>query len=253
MGNEGEERALRPAEALQETLNYRFRDLSLLQTALTNPSYRSTHPEIPAEQNNQRLEFLGDAVLGLLSAEQLYHRHQSDDEGSLTRLRSHLVSGQALASLARRIDLGAYLLLGKGEALRDGREHDKYLRDGLEALFGAIWVDGGWPAVSAVYAHLRIGEDPVAVGDLLREENPKGAVQIIVQRHGWPDSPRYELVSSEGPAHAPEFVVRVSVSIGLSAEGRGRNKHMAEVEAARRLLPLLPKDDEPEKERGQSC
>ncbi len=240
-------------ETLERLLGYRFNDQSLLRTALINPSYRSTHPEISATQDNQRLEFLGDAVLGLLSAEQLYSRYQGDREGSLSQLRSHLVSGRALAQLARRIGLGPYLLLGKGETLRAGREHDKYLTDAVEAIFGAIWIDGGWPAVSSVYAFLKIGQESVSLETLVQEENPKGALQMFVQKRGLLEAPTYALVSSEGPEHAPEFTVCVMIANGMSAEGRGRSKHAAEVDAARQLLRILMKSDEEETGKDQPC
>lgn len=225
--------------SLEEAIGYTFRDKALLRIAMTNPSYRASHPELASEQDNQRLEFLGDAVFGLLTAEQLYCKYAEKKEGVLTQLRSHLASGAALAKLAKRISLGQYLILDKGEEVRGGREKDKYLTDAMEATFGAIWRDGGWDAVKRVYDHLRVGLEGEKVFQTLCEENPKGLLQQLAQRNHWTDSPQYVLVSQHGPSHAPSYTVRVEVSTGDSATATAQSKHAAESAAAMELLKKL--------------
>jgi ribonuclease-3 len=221
---------------LEQTLGYAFQDRGLLETALTAPSYRSEHP-VEALGDNQRLEFLGDAVFGLLSAQHLFHRHTEDDEGGLTVRRSRLASGRALAVLARRIGLGRHLRLGKGDAASGGRDKDRALADAMEAVFGAAWCDGGLGAVQAIYDALMNDDadeslDPWA-------ENPKGRLQELAQRNAWPDSPAYELTGSSGPDHAPEYRVAARVQGGYEAQGTGRTKRAAEVAAAAALLRRL--------------
>lgn len=223
---------------LEKKLGYVFHDRSLLRVALTNPSYRASHPEVPSENDNQRLEFLGDAVFGLLSAEQLYYQYEEAKEGMLSRLRSHLASGIALASLARKIDLGPWLKMGKGEELRGGHDKDKYLTDTMEAIFGAAWCDGGLDAVRKIYKTLDVGIEQ-APTKALSHDNPKGQLQTLAQRNKWPNSPRYILVSQTGPCHALHFVVRAEVSTGQSAEGTGSSKRLAEADAAANLLKIL--------------
>ena len=225
-----------PLRALEATLGYAFKERRLLVTALTNPSYRADHPaEKP--QDNQRLEFLGDAVFGLLSAQEVFERYTDEDEGGLTVRRSHVASGRALAELARRIGLGGYLLLGKGNEAIGGRDQDKSLTDAMEAVFGAVWCDGGLPAAQTVYANLMGNESPKQLD--VWADNPKGRLQELAQRHAWPDSPAYELVSTVGPCHAPQYTVKARVDGGYEAEGVGKTKRAAEVNAAKALLRLI--------------
>jgi ribonuclease-3 len=225
--------------SLEQAIGYTFKDKALLRIAMTNPSYRASHPELASEEDNQRLEFLGDAVFGLLAAEQLYCKYKEEKEGVLTQLRSHLVSGAALARLAKSIHLGQYLILDKGEEARGGREKDKYLTDALEATFGAVWQDGGWDAARRVYDHLQVGPEGEKVFQSLCEENPKGQLQQLAQRNRWTDSPQYVLVSQQGPSHAPTYTVRVEVATGDSATATAQNKHAAESAAAMELLRKL--------------
>lgn len=224
-----------PLRALEKTLGYAFKKRELLETALTNPSYRADHAT-EGIKDNQRLEFLGDAVFGLLTAQQVFERYADEDEGGLTVRRSHLASGRALAELARRIGLGQYQRLGKGEAAV-GRDKDKSLTDAMEAVFGAAWCDGGIKAVKAIYAKL-MGDDAEAPLDVWAE-NPKGRLQELAQRNAWPDSPTYELMDVTGPNHAPDYTVKAKVHGGHEAAGTGRTKRAAEVAAAQALLRHL--------------
>jgi ribonuclease-3 len=225
-----------PLGRLERTLGYVFSDRRLLETAVTAPSYRSEHPA-EATGDNQRLEFLGDAVFGLLSAQHVFRRYADDDEGGLTVRRSRLANGRALARLARQTGLGGCLRLGRGDEAEGGRDKDRSLTDALEAVFGAAWCDGGLAAAQAVYDTLMDGQsdeplDPWA-------ENPKGRLQEVAQRHAWPGSPAYELTGASGPDHAPEYTVTARVHGGYEAQGTGKTKRAAEVAAAAALLRLL--------------
>jgi ribonuclease-3 len=228
-----------PLRALEVTLGYAFKKRALLETALTNPSYRADHAGEKV-MDNQRLEFLGDAVFGLLTAQQVFERYEDEDEGGLTVRRSHLASGRALAELARRIGLGQYLRLGKGEAA-NGRDKDKSLTDAMEAVFGAAWCDGGYKAVKVIFAKLMSdgSEAPLDVW----ADNPKGRLQELAQRSAWPDSPSYELVEVSGPDHEPVYTVKAKVHGGHEALGSGRTKRAAEVAAAQALLHVLGEVD----------
>ena len=223
--------------ALEATLGYAFKDRALLERALTAPSFRATQ----GAWDNQRLEFLGDAVLGLLAAEYLFNTHQDVGEGVLTIKRSNLTSGTALARLARRIGLGAYLRIGLSDKMTGGVNKDRLLAEALEAVFGALWCEGGIPVARPVFeALLRLEEDVPEAG--LQDNNPKGHLQEIAQRCTWAELPAYELVSASGPDHAPVYVVRVRVEGAREATGEGTTKRAAMVNAARRMLEVLKAD-----------
>lgn len=224
-----------PLGAVEESIGYVFKDRTLLATALTAPSYRADHASAKV-RDNQRLEFLGDAVFGLLSAQQVFERYAEEDEGGLTIRRSRLASGKSLAALARGIGLGAHLRIGKGAEAAGARDKDRSLADAIEAVFGAVWCDGGIEAAQAVYRRLMRHEGaPLDVW----AENPKGALQELAQRHAWPDSPAYEQVAATGPQHAPVYTVKVRVAGGHEALGTGLTKRAAEAAAARELLSIL--------------
>lgn len=224
---------LRPLETL---IGHTFADRRLLETALTSPSFRAV-PGNEAVEDNQRLEFLGDAVFGLLSAEHLFTRYPGEDEGSMTVRRSRMASGKALAVMARRIGLGSYLRMRKQDEAQGGRDNDRFLAEAMEALFGAVWRDGGLAAAQGFFERLAefVPQEPLDPWS----GNPKGSLQELAQRHAWPDSPSYTLVGSHGPDHAPEYTVRASVHGGHSAEGTGKTKREAETAAASALLRLL--------------
>jgi len=226
-----------PLSSLEEKIGYTFQKKELLERALTAPSYRATHGLAPHE-DNQRLEFLGDAVLGLLAAEYAYQRFDHQAEGYLTIQRSHLASGRALAATARQIGLGHYLRIGLSDETTGGIEKERLLADGLEALLGAAWLDGGMPAVTTIFQRIlqqKVEESPANHW----ENNPKGHLQAVCQYQAWPDSPTYELIESSGPAHDPIYSVRVRVAGGHEATGTGRSKRAAEADAAAHLLAIL--------------
>lgn len=221
-----------PLTALEEALDYAFADPALLEAALTHASFRFEHAEVGVDY--QRLEFLGDAVLNLLTAEHVFHQHAADDEGLLTVLRSQATSGRALAKLARGLDLGAYLRLGRGEQLAGGRRRASLLADSMEAVFGAVWLDGGHAAARGVFDRLLA---PVLAG-LTHDrwgDNPKGRLQELAQGR-FQTVPVYQVIETSGPDHEPAYRVSVTVAGGGEAQGAGRSKREAECDAARALL-----------------
>lgn len=221
-----------PYRELERALGYRFRKRRWLEQALTHPSF--AHEQTPACPDNQRLEFLGDAALGLAAAAELFDRNPTADEGALTKLRSLLSSTKALAERAQALDLGRHLRLGRGEDLGGGRARASILADTLEAIVGAAYLDGGMKAVAKIFHSLyepRLRETALSPW----RDNPKGALQEWTQRQGAPP-PRYLLVGEEGPAHQRIFAVHVLVNDAVLGEGRGPTKRAAQTEAALEAL-----------------
>ena len=216
-----------PLRELERTIGYRFRKRALLQAALTHPSF--TFEVGALEQDNQRLEYLGDAVLGLLAAQHAFERHTDADEGLLTVLRSQIANGRALAEMARAIHLGTFLRMGKGEERAGGRDRDNMLADSMEALFGAAWLDGGLRASRKLFVKL-VAPRLEAQSAAAWTGNPKGELQELAQRV-YRAAPDYQRVAIEGPAHAPRY--RVLVNVGTSSAcGEGRTVRAAEAAAA---------------------
>lgn len=216
-------------EELQEQLGYSFAKPGLLELALTTPAFRMDHPDA---DDNQRLEFLGDAVFGILSAESLYETYPWENEGALTVRRTKLASGAALAEAAEKLGVRASLKLNKGAA--ELPPNAKPLADAMEAILGAIWLDGGIDAARRVYAKLWDTGDSTPLDPW--SENPKGHLQIIAQAQRPPRHPAYETLSVTGPSHDPTVVCRVTVPGLGEAEGQGRSHRAAEVAAATELL-----------------
>ena len=214
-----------------EIFGYEFRSGALLDEALTTPSCRQSNPGV---RDNQRLEFLGDAVLGLLAADELYVARPRDSEGSLTVSRAHMVSSAALCAAAARHGLAARLKRNKSaEPLPP---NSKTLADAVEATIGAAYLDGGLPAAKAVF-------DALELADLAKEGewagNPKGELQVRAQAMTPPRHPAYSLVKTEGKAHEPVFTVEVSVEGLGTARASARSHKEAESRAAARLLSML--------------
>ncbi|MGI8432481.1 MAG: ribonuclease III [Chthoniobacterales bacterium] len=213
---------------LEERIPHQFQNPQLLTEALTHPSVR--HEKQRAHFDNQRLEFLGDAVLQLVITEHLFGLFAEAGEGRLTIRRARLVSRSSLEAHARKIDLGSHLLLGRGEEASGGRIRPSNLADAFEALLGAIFLDGGIePARRFILAEMaeelgRLEEEPL-------EMNPKGQLQERLQSIS-PRSPVYELVAQEGREHERTFSVRVFWEGQLLGEGTGRSKKQAETAAA---------------------
>ena len=209
-----------------EIFGYAFRDDALLKEALTTPSYRMVHPHAA---DNQRLEFLGDAVLGLLAAERLYAAFPREAEGALTVRRTHMVPAAALCAAANPFDLISRPKPNRGAAPL--ARHAKTLADAVEAILGAAYLDGGFAAARTVFETLGLSAEADAGGD-----NPKGELQERAQALKPPRHPVYELVRAEGASHAPVFTVRVTVEgIGRAEASAGSHKE-AEAAAAASLL-----------------
>jgi ribonuclease-3 len=217
-----------PYRELEKSIGYSFRKRALLEMALIHRSYRFESKDV--ENDNQRLEFLGDAVLGLVVAAHLYRTHADGDEGRLTDLRSRVTSGKALAETARQIGLGAFVRIGKGEEQGGGRHRQSLLADALEAVIGAAYLDGGLRAAEKIVVKLFAP----TLGEGEQEDwcdNPKGKLQELSQRrHG--RGPEYRCVGEEGPAHQKQFSVEAVVNGDVMGRGTGSNRRAAEVEAA---------------------
>ncbi len=210
-------------------LSYRFRDPALAQLALTHRS--------AGRPNNERLEFLGDALLGAIIAELLYEVHPKASEGELSRLRAQLVNGQALAVVARDLELGDDLKLGPGELKSGGFRRDSILADAFEALVAAIYVDAGFDACRATVRELF---DQRVTALRRSSKDAKTRLQEHLQSDGWP-LPQYELVASHGEDHAKTFDVscRISEPLLLVAEATASSRRAAEQEAAESVLNQL--------------
>ena len=217
---------------LEIQLSYSFQNRSLLDEALTHPSLAyETHRSHP---DNQRLEFLGDAVLQLIFTGELYKIFEEFSEGRLTKLRARLVSRNALAAYARKLQLGKHLKMGRGEETSGGRERSSTLSDAFEAIFGAIYLDAGIAEAKRVLLHL-CQEDLDRVCKEPREVNPKGQLQELLQEHKL-GSPSYSIVSAEGPDHQKTFSARVEWAGKIIATGVGHSKKVAETAAAEQAL-----------------
>ena len=222
-------------DELQTRLGYTFRDMALLRLALTHPSV--AHELGSPVQTNQRLEFLGDAVLQLVLTRALYDRFTDFGEGPLTKARAKLVNRRSLAERARSLDLGAHLTLSRGEEMHGGRGRPSALADAFEAVLGAILLDGGFDAAREFIGREFRG----AVADLEvipSQENPKGELQELLQAVS-PEAPHYEVVSASGPDHDREFECTVHHGGTELARGIGKSKKAAESEAALAALRKL--------------
>lgn len=226
----------RPAAALAERLGVTFGDPSLLGRALVHGSWLHEHPDI-ADGHNERLEFLGDAVVSLVISEELHARRPGDDEGVLSARRAAIVSTSGLARLARRIELGDYLLLGEGEAQRGGRSRPILLASALEAVAAAVFLDGGWDVARRWLASLAAPElaADATPGSL---KSPKSRLQELTQRRSG-ERPEYRLVEVTGPDHQRRFVVEVSVGGRIVGAGSGGSRRSAETAAAAAALETL--------------
>ncbi|MCS7088907.1 MAG: ribonuclease III [Thermoflexales bacterium] len=213
-----------------------FRDAALLERALTHASYANEHPEI-AGGHNERLEFLGDAVLDFIAADWLFRNHPELDEGRLTTLRAALVRVQTLADFARAIGLPEHVRLGKGEEESGGRDRANILGDAFEALLGALYLDQGIEAARAFLEPLLAQALPRIMQANL-DRDAKSRLQEWAQGT-LGVTPRYRLISSEGPDHAKMFTVAVWIGERMAATGRGSSKQQAEQAAAAYVLEHL--------------
>jgi ribonuclease III len=220
---------------LEAKLDVRFRDRSLLQTALIHGSV-GTEGRTSHGDNYERLEFLGDAVLNLVISDHLYRLFPERLEGDLARLRASIVSEGPLARVARTVDLGRYLVLGRGEEKGGGRARPSLLADALEAVVGAVYVDSGYGV--AHYCITRWFGDEIARLEEPGEGDYKSQLQEIIQQRER-RLPRYRITGQEGPEHSRAFVAIVEVNGRALGEGRGRSKKEAEQAAAQQALGQL--------------
>jgi len=226
----------KPADDLARDIGVTFSDPDLLQQSLYHRSYLNEAPDREIE-SNERLEFLGDAVLGLIVSEKLYRDYPILSEGHLSQIRALLVRWDALAQAAQRIDLGSYLVLGRGEELSGGRNRPSNLAGAFEALIGAAFLDGGMTkARKLVLRLLKVDFEEIAARGATADS--KSELQHVAQTR-WHQIPDYKLISSEGPDHAKLFTVEVSVGEQVLGRGQGRNKKQAELNAARQALETL--------------
>lgn len=211
-------------QALQQALGYTFRDIAHLRRALTHPSTK--------QPDNQRLEFLGDAILEFCVSDMLYHKYTTFQEGALTARRAALVCERTLSVLAHSLDLGRCLVMGNGEELTGGREKPSILADAVEAVLAAIYVDGGYEAVREVIFRLFRDEDKLVAPKV---KDDKSALQEYTQAHDM-GLPTYRIIDASGPDHDRHFVAEVLIADRQMATGRGTSKKSAEQMAARAAL-----------------
>ena len=219
---------------LEEALGYRFRNISLLQNAVTHSSYANErwHNSL---LSNERLEFLGDSVLGMLVAEYLYRNFPNRPEGELTRMRADMVCEKTLAAAADRIGLGSHLLLGHGEEQTGGRRRSSILADAMESVIAASFLDGGLNAALSIIRRFILVEVPVS---RFRNEDFKTELQELVQKKK-DQTLTYTLLSESGPDHDKRFQVQVRLNSNVIGSGVGRSKKEAEQEAAKEALHLM--------------
>lgn len=221
--------------AFEEKIGYEFKNKTYIQTALTHSSFANEHKEF---NYNERLEFLGDSILGLVVSDYLFRARNDLPEGKLTRLRANVVCEESLSSVARKINLGDHLFLGKGEKTSGGSDRDSILADATEAVIAAIYLDGGFDqAKDFILSNLR---DTIAKnidGNIFRDY--KTILQEIIQGNNGKIS--YKLVGESGPDHNKEFEMQVKCGQDTIGIGKGKNKKEAEKEAARDALVKMGK------------
>ncbi len=221
-------------DGLEERLGYKFNNINLLKNALTHSSYAN---EVRGGfSSNERLEFLGDSVLSIVVSDYIYKHYPNMPEGELTKLRASLVCEKSLCAFSRELELGNYLMLGKGEEKGGGRERDSILADAFEAVLAAIYLDGGMePArrhvMNFVLRELQHTDDEVF-------KDYKTALQEIIQRNP-EEAVSYILTGESGPDHDKEFTVEVRLNSNVIGRGTGKNKKRAEQMAAKEALMLM--------------
>ena len=218
---------------LQRRIGYRFKDSDLLLRSMTHPSY--CRQATQSGSHNQRLEFLGDAVLSAILADRLFHLLPAEREGTLSQGRSVLSRGTNLAELSRKLGLPRYIRMSESEEQNGGRNRDSILEDALEALIGAIYLDSGWKAAKRTVLSW-YGNIDELLDNLLTGQNPKGDLQELVQPKFGNDAIEYTVTEQSGPAHKKSFKVEVLIKGEKMGHGEGSSKKEAEETAARRAL-----------------
>jgi len=222
-------------ETLEASIGYTFRDKDLLQEAITHTTYVNEHKE-SIITDNQRLEFLGDSIVNAVVTEKLYAQFPDDKEGSLTKKRAEIISESALYKIARHIDLGTYLNLGRGEDMDGGRDKQSILADAYEALVGAVFLDSSYETVSAVVG--RHFESAFGSFEHIPTTDYKSTLLEFCQAE-YKCLPKILVVDEVGPEHEKEFVINVYLSGRVVGQGRGKNKKQAAQMACKEALRLL--------------
>jgi ribonuclease-3 len=232
---------LRPLYELEDVLGYKFKESRHLSTALAHKSYLHDVPDFPLG-SNERLEFLGDAVLGVIVSSDLFLTHPDVPEGQLSALRGALVRLNTLAEIAEPLDLGEFMYMSRGEEAAGGRHRGSTMGRAVEAVLGAVYVDGGLDAAASVW-HRIVGERGLEqLQEVLRAD-----YKSLLQQHtqaNMKETPLYRLVDATGPDHAKEFKVEVLAGERVLASGVGRNKQVAEQAAAKQALDMLKSRDD---------
>ena len=231
---------MRQPDSLEQVLGISFKNGELLRLALVHSSYLNETPE-ELPESNERLEFLGDGVLGLVVAHELYERHPDRPEGELTAMRSKLVRGETLARIAEKLELGRYLVLGKGEEASGGRQRPSNLAAAFEALVGALLLDQGYEAAEA-FVLGALADELSAVDRPTVPKSPKSLLQEVVQGRGLA-APTYRLLEATGQEHERRFTSEVVIADKPIGRGSGRRKSEAEQQAAREALKSLDVDE----------
>jgi ribonuclease III len=222
-------------DALQARLGHQFRDPMLLRLALTHPSI--SHEMGASQDHNQRLEYLGDAVLQLALSRELYDRYPHHDEGPLTKIRAQLVNQVSLAEQGRALGLGEHLILSRGEQLNGGRDRPSILADAFEAMLGAIFLDGGYEVARMLILE-RFRDALADIETAATTDNPKGALQEILQAIS-NEAPQYQVLSATGPDHDRSFECAVYHKGEEIGRGAGKSKKLAESQAAATALARM--------------
>lgn len=212
---------------IENIIKYRFEDKNLLKEALTHKSFAGEHRSV---KHNERLEFLGDSILGAIVADYIYNKCPHVEEGVLSKIKSNLVSRRNLCSWGKKLNLGKFILLGHGELVTGGRDRDSIISNAVEAVIGAVYLDGGYSAAEGIILPwIETQELTQDVRDF------KSLLQEFLQKKG-PQTPSYEIIQTVGPEHDKTFTVRVSLSNKELGIGKGHNKKQAEQEAAKFAL-----------------
>lgn len=219
---------------LESALGYRFKNITLLENALTHSSYANERWR-DSLASNERLEFLGDSLLGMIVADYLFRTFPERPEGELTRIRADLVCETTLAQVAGRLGLGQYLLLGHGEEQGGGRMRESILADAVESLLAASYLDGGFEAVTGIVRRLILADVPA---EKLRNVDYKTKLQELVQKKK-NQVIQYELIGESGPDHAKHFLVEVLINSEVVGKGTGSSKKRAEQDAAHAAIEKL--------------
>jgi len=225
-------------EKLQKKISYKFKDIGLLKKALQHSSY-TNEKFLKSQESNERLEFLGDALLGAVISEYLFLNYPEYSEGELSIVKANLVSRDLLADISGEISLGEYLRLGKGEEKNKARERDSMLACAVEALIGAIYLDSNFNRVRKFIINLF--NERLKNLDVGKDENKRSKLQKVVHLK-FADEPEYKLIKESGPSHNKEFEIAVSIGGKVYGKGKASSKKRAAIEAAKAALRKLKED-----------